>query len=460
MSLIKSFGHSGKSKKKEEMKKLEDRRIQQEKMFKQVEDKLKREVEELKRAEEARAQKEEEDRMGKEAARLAQDDERLKEEKIWREENERRRGAIMDVAESSAQVVDFSQGTMGLVDRLEAHPAGKMLKNTVISNEPPPDRELNIMRLRTFKPQNDFAKMTLHDVPPVELMSEFAEFPITQAMTDTQFNELKDYILVSDVFFHFIPMDSFYSKSSPVTFQINDFRKIDNTCMRRYPLSNTGGYNILMSLDYCVAKKDLHHLSYSVSTTLNTFRKGASWGAVKVVLTVSHMDFPVKSNIQETMGVLHLADSDLKEYISDPRHSDGYITPQALNLLRSHYKRGEIENINKPRDDKVEINTAQTVVGGGEQSTDVRDLMFNMRNAALEQERQRNAHSMPVKSALRSSGHRRVNTVDDDDSMNGANNLADVPVGYDPTDNESEETVEMPRRQDSPPRGVRGVSFG
>lgn len=422
------------------------------------EEEKKRKEEERKRVQEAK----ERELRQKEAERVEQEERKAREknERERHEEDQRRRGAIMDVVESTAQVVDFAQGTMGLVDRLEAHPAGKALKNTVISNEPPPDRELNIQRLRTFKPQNDFAKMSLHDVPPVELSREFIEFPITDAMTRTQFEELKDYILISDVFFHYVPMDSFYSRSAPVIFQINDFRKVDNTCMRRYPLSNTGGYNILMSLDYCVAKKDLHHLSYSVSTSLNTFRKGASWGAVKVVLTLSHMDFPVKSNIQETMGVLHLADSDLQEYISDPRHSDGVITPQALNLLRGHYKRGEIENINLPRDDSMEVNTAKTVLGEDNGSVDVRDLMYEMKQKALTRAREGTHMDGHISKKSSMKKHKRVETVSsisDDDELKDP---PEVEVGSQTVESHSDDTMEMPKRSDSPPRGVRAVNFG
>jgi hypothetical protein len=443
-------------------------------MFRSISKKLGGSSNERKMIEEAEKQRKDKERLEKRRHEIEMEEKRERERmKGEKDEKERRRGAIMDVTESSAQVVDFSQGTMGLVDRLEAHPAGKMLKNTVISNEPPPDRELNIQRLRTFKPQNDFAKLSLHEIPPIELTEEFSEFPITSAMTSSQFNDLKNYVLVSDIFFHYIPLDSFYSRSAPVHFQVNDFRKVDNTCMRQYPLSHTGGYNVLMTLDYCVAKRDLHHLSYSVSTSLNSFRKGVIWGSVKVVLTLSHMDFPVKSNITETMGVLHLSDSDLREFISDPRHSDGVITPQALTLLRQHYKRGEIENINLPRDDKKEVNVAMTTIGGGDEHVDVRDLMSGMRGRALSgrpllsQIEPPSANSSSPDSTPRKKSSMKKNIMkrpmspfsEDANDDDGLANLQEIEFGEDNDGNSSSTIDSIPRRPDTPQKGVRAISF-
>jgi len=475
---------TGKSKKKKAQEEFE----RQAREMRERQEKIMREVEERERREEQKER--ERERLEREVAELEKENQmRLVERQELEEEFMRRKGAIMNNTEMTSEKVDFSMGTMGLVDRLEAHPAGKLLKNVVISNEPPPDRELNIQRLRRYKPQNDFAKMTLSDVPLIELNSEFLEFPITDAMTSDQFSKLKNFVLVSDVFFHFIPMDSFFSVSSPVMFQINDFRKVDNTRMRDYPLTHSGGYNILMSLDYCVAKKDMHHLSLSVSTSLNSFRKGTIWGAIKVILTLSHMDFPVKSNIQETMGVLHLADSDLQEYISDPRSSDGVITPQALMLLRQHYKRGEIENINAPRDDKKEVNVAATVVGEDIGSVNARDLLSGMRQNYLEKERERvqiqnaPAPHAPLKSAL-SKGKRAMQQRGSDSSEEGTpsgaqhpsrrraryppppsvsddglSNLPDIPVGMDPMESDDDGTIDLPRRPDTPKGRMSAVNF-
>jgi hypothetical protein len=374
------------------------------------------------------------------------------------QEEQRRRGAIMDKTEQGGEVIDFTMGTMGLVDRLEAHPAGKMLKNVVISNEPPPDRELNIHRLRRYKPQNDFAKLTLSDVPEFDLNEEYMEFQLTEAMTEKQLSNLKKYVLVSDVFIHYIPLDSFYSASAPVQFQLNDFRKVDNTTMREYPLTHSGGYNILMTLDYCVAKKDLHHLTLSISTSLSSFRKGASWGSAKVVLTISHMDFPIKANIQETMGVLHLSDSDLTDFVSDPRHSDGVITPEALKLLRGHYKRGEIENINLPRDDTKSINTAKTVVDGDDSSVNVKDLMSRMRSDAMEAPTKQLDRPKP-KPAIKQRPMSPM-SVDDlpDEEYDGLQNLSDIQVGE--SNSQSSDTIELERRPSTPPRSMRAVNFG
>jgi len=375
------------------------------------------------------------------------------------EELARRRGMVMDKTEQGGGKIDFTQGTMGLVDRLEAHRAGTLLKNVVISNEPPPDRELNVNRLRRFKPQNDFSKLTLGEVPAFNLTDEFMEFSIVDAMTSDQLSSLKDYVLVSDVFIHYVPLDSFYSISAPVLFQLNDFRKVDNTCMRQFPLTHSASYNILMTLDYCVSKRDLHHLSLSISTSLNSFRKGVSWGSAKVILTISHMDFPVKANIQETMGVLHLADSDLQEFVSDPRSSDGVITPQALSLLRGHYKRGEVENINLPRDDSKQVNTAKTIVDNYDPSVDARDIMSELRKTALMSARDEDKPKPRKSSMKKTSRYRNESSTVVNDDSDDLGNLEEINIGDSFSNEESEESIELPRTTSPMPKRMSSVNF-
>jgi len=359
-------------------KAVQERILQYESEIKSKEEKLK--AEEVRREQDAR---EEEQRQV--AIKIRNDE--IQREKM--DEYERRRGYVMDKTEISNEKIDFTQGSMGLVDRMECHQAGSFLKNVVISNRPPPDREVNLARLRTYQPGNDIKKLSLGDIQPIDLSDKYVEFPITNAMTTEQLNGLKPYCLVSDVFIHYVPLDTFFTTSAPVIFCLNDFRKFEDTSIRMYPLTHSGGYNILFSLDFCVRKEDLHCLSLSISTGLSTFRPGMTWGTVKIVVTLTHMDFPVKANMQETMGVLHMADSDLKEYISDPRSSDGVITPQALKLLKQFYARGDIENVMKPKDDTKEVNTARTEFVKNDLSVDVRDLMSTMRENALKTQREK-----------------------------------------------------------------------
>jgi len=101
------------------------------------------------------------------------------EQKERADEYERRKGYVMDKTEISNEKIDFTQGSMGLVDRMECHQAGTFLKNVVISNRPPPDRELNLARLRTYQPSNDIKKLSLGDIQPIDLSDKYVEFPIT-----------------------------------------------------------------------------------------------------------------------------------------------------------------------------------------------------------------------------------------------------------------------------------------
>jgi len=392
---------------------------------------------------------------------LKQEEERKNEERLT--EYNRQRGLIMDKTEQGASNHDHGLPVLGLVDLMEATPAGAgYLENTVISCEPPPDRALNIARLRTFIPRNDFARMNFSDIPPFVLQEEYTNFPITDAMTKEQFSQLRQFVHVSDVFIHYVPMDSFMSTTAVVNLQLNDFRKLDNSVMRMYKLTHAGSYNVLFTLDYCVEKKDLHNLTFSISSNLSSFRPGASWAAVKVILTLTHMDFPKKSNIQRTMGVLHLADSDLKSYITDPRYSDGVIDPTALSMIRDSYKRGEIENVVAPKSEKREVTIAQTVTGGVNQDQNVMDLMMEMRENALRKERAKNG---VMKSALKKpesdSGKSlvpRVATSEDENDV--TSDEIDPQESHSQVSEETEPTITLEKRKEKLPMGMRAVNWG
>jgi len=420
-----------------------------------------RQWKEEKKAEQKRMEmRKEQERMENEHRKVIQQDEN-EERKAWEEEKNRRRGEIMDKTEMSSEKVDFTQGTMGLVDRLEAHRAGTYLKNVVISNRPPPDRDLNLARLRTYQPQNDMSKISLSDIEPIKLNSEFMEMPITDAMTPDQFRSLKDYCLVSDVFVHYIPLDTFFSRSSPVMFNLNDFRKVEDNVVRHFPLTHSGGYNILFTLDYCVAKEDLKYLSLTISTSLNTFRKGVTWATCKVVVTLTHMDFPIKANIQETMGVLHMADSDLKDFISDPRSSDGVITPEALRLMKGAHKRGEVENIMASKDDRKDVNSEPTVYNPGDGSVNVRDMLAGMREDALKRKGKTPAKMPSAMKKRESKEEELVKTEEKGEEEEGAySSLKDIEVGERDSDM-SENDTESLTRPFSPPQGNhRALRFG
>jgi len=396
-----------------------------------------------------------------EREKLAEEAEKVAKEKAEREDQElmRRRGDIMDRTEMGSSKLEMKQDPMGLVDRIEAHQAGTFMKNVVISNKPPPDRELNLARLRTYKPQNDMAKMSLMDIESFDLTDELTEFPITHAISQSQLQQLKRYCLVSDVFVHYVPLDTFFSVSSPVNFFLNDFRKVEDTVVRYYPLTHSGGYNILFSLDYCVRSQDLDQLSLSISTSLSSFRKGVAWASVKVIITLTHMDFPVKANMQETMGVLHLADSDLQDYIADPRGSDGVITPEALKLLKQAYNRGDIENVIKSKDDTRAVNQARTEFAKMDPAIPASNLLRSLRENALEKEREQAlVRREPIKSAMKPVSPQAI-----EEEREREKNFVVPGEEVEPfeslSQNSDEGTIEIPRTG-TPPRGNKAVNFG
>lgn len=360
---------------------------------------------------ESRVQKEEADKQAAERVRKEEHEQIVAMKERGQEEKKRQLDEVKGKTEVSTNRVDFTQGVMGLVDRMESHPAGRLFSGAVVSNKPPPDRALTLSKLRTYQAPNDMSRLVLGDIEPIDLKDNTVDIALTEAMTIEQYKSLRPYCLISDVFIHFVPMDTFFTTSFPVDFFLNDFRKVEDCVVRHFPLSHTVGYNILFTLDYCVRKEDLKLLTLAISSGINTFRPGIAWGTVKVVVSLISMEFPIKANMQKTLGVMHLADSDLQDFVSDPRRSDGVLTPEGLKQLKAFYKRGDIENIHQPLDDSKDVNVAPTVMNHMDQSTDVAEVMRAMREAALERSRPRDSvqgdtpgssgPSLKVKSALK-----------------------------------------------------------
>jgi len=404
------------------------------------------------------------------------------------DEKQRQMDEVIGKTEVSTNRVDFQHGVMGLVDRMEAHPAGKLFGGAVVSNKPPPDRSLTLSKLRTYQAPNDMSRLVLGDIDPIDLKGNVVDISLTEAMSPRQFKDLKPYCLVSDVFIHYIPMDTFYTMSFPVDFYLNDFRKVEDNTVRHYPLSHSVGYNLLFTLDYCVRKEDLKLLTLAISSGINTFRPGIAWGTVKIVVSLISMDFPIKANMQKTLGVMHLADSDLQDFVSDPRRSDGVLTPESLKLLKSFYKRGDIENILQPLDDTKGVNTAATVMNHVGPESDVADLMRDMREEALrraregvvqqsqhpEGEKKRPQHGSPKKGALKTPGNmvytpRPMSPSSDshDDGRGKMDTLADVEAGESMSQVGSSDTETIDRpfspvsgNKDKETHRFRSVNFG
>lgn len=348
---------------------------------KYMEDKEKRVQDSLKEMQ--RAAREQNEREEEEKRKIQMSISRVQEEK--EEEAEARRSKALKDLEVSNERFEVKEDAMTMTDRIEAHRAGTLFKNAVISNEAPSDRDLNMTRLRTFKQSNDFTHIHLDDIIPIHLNRSHTELPLIEAINDKRMSRAKEFCLVSDVFIHYIPLDSFYGEHNPVEVKLNDFRKVRKSTARWFKMSNAVGYNILFTMDYCLATRDLGSLILSFSTSLNSFKDGVTWGVAKVIVSLTFMDFPVKLNIQETLGVMHLSDSDLKEFLSDPLGLDAVMTPETLKRLQKMHGRGEIEDINAPKDDTMKLNRATTGKDGSDESSgqgevDARDMLTALRN--------------------------------------------------------------------------------
>jgi len=388
-------------------------------------------------------------------------DEESARNKLKKKDNDRKVGLILSNIEQGSLTYTQDLPKLGMVDRLEAHPAGKLLKNAVISGRPPKDREQNLERLRHFKAKNNIDTLTVDELPDIELAGDHLMLSMRDALTDEQYDSMGKYVLISDIFVHYIPMVSFMTVAHTVNFSICDFRATDEAIVRGFPISHTTGENILFTLDYCVAKKDIQEITLAISTSLNTYRAGVQWGAIKVVIQMHHMSFPIKANMQETLGVMHLSDTDLKNYISDPRFSDGVLTPQAFQMLKESYQRGEIEDLTKHVNDKKEVNLARTEVGALDPEADVIDLMRDMKEKALIKQRQQNGAeknremAVRLKPALKQTTRPLSPSVVDDEDEN------DIGPGdsHSVVSEETEQTFKLDQREEGVKGRMRAVNF-
>jgi hypothetical protein len=331
------------------------------------------------------------------------------EEKIWEEEKARKReekiAEEMNVeqyekykadalkrVEISNEKFEISENSMSMLDRIDAHQKGRLFKNAIISNEPPSDRDLHMSRLRTFKEMNDFRSIHLDKIKPIHLNGRFTHLDLVDAIGEDKMSHSKEFCLVSDVFIHYIPLDTFYGVHYPVEVNLNDHRKIRSSTVRWFKMSHSIGYNILFTMDYCMATKDLNKLALDFSTALDVFKEGTTWGVAKIIVSLTFMDFPVKLNFQEVMAVMHLSDSDLRDFISDPQGLDAVMSSETLKRMKQLHKQGEIENVNEPRDDRIQLNTAKTGVGSddidsNEQDYTARDILVDIRNKQAEKKK-------------------------------------------------------------------------
>jgi len=300
-------------------------------------------------------------------------------------------GAIAQGMDNETFASGIPREHQSMTDKLDSHKSGSVFKYAVITNSPSSERSSMLSKLRSYRPQTKISTLTLAEIPNLRMVGDTIAFPLKSSMSQDILRTAEDYMLIDCVLVHFVPLDSFANDKSVITVQINDFRKTSNQTVRSAKIDNTMGYNILFYMDYCVETKDADRLVLSFACPCKDFQAGVAWGAVKVVAQVQFMSFPRRAPLVETAGVALLSDTDLDNFQCDPREIDLVLTPQAMIRMREANQRSEIENLTLPKDDKVEMITAKTILGDGYQVEDVGDAIGKMRELAIMKQRQENA---------------------------------------------------------------------
>jgi hypothetical protein len=335
--------------------------------------------------------------------------------RVYHNEGEGNRlGLIRKGMEEEHFASGVTKDKVAMADKLDSHKAGTNFKYAVIGSAPSDERTGIMSRLRTYKAPSKVSNHTLSDIPAIRLFGDAVEFPMTDALKITGGGDKGSYCLIDSVLIHFVPLDSFLNDKSVITIQLNDFRKISATTVRVARVDNTMAYNLLFSLDFCVESRDLDKMTLSFACPQKDFQEGVAWGAVKVVAQVAFLSFPKRLPVIETIAVAIFADTDLLEYEWDPREIDAVLTPQALKGLREAHRRGEVENLTLPRDDKIDNAMARTVVGKTLEDSSAEEAIMTMKQAALRAQRpvrmpEQTSHNpngttmtkMPLKSALK-----------------------------------------------------------
>lgn len=310
----------------------------------------------------------------------------------------------------------FPAERMSMADRLESHQRGSLFKYAVVTSEPPKNRSFIMDRLRTYRPPNDHLNARLDDLPPLLLNDEYTEVDLYQAIPDKKLGTRKPFCMIADIFIHYVPMDTFMSTQSTVEFMLTDGRKLEENVVRHASISSNLGYNILFTLDYCVETSDLPDMKLSISRHVSQFKKGKSWAMCKVLIGMDFYDIAKRSNVQESLAVAQFAESDLMDFMTDPRGADSVITGEVLRQLKLAYKNNDIENLTKPSDNMKKMSQAATIVGTGMSMGDLPagDVITAMKAKALANERAKAQmaeepmrpkspmpHAVPSKSAMK-----------------------------------------------------------
>jgi len=147
----------------------------------------------------------------------------------------------------------------------------------------------------------------------------------------------------------------------------------------------------------------------------------------------------LRGNIQETLAVCQFAETDLAQFMTDPRGTDQVITSEGLRQMRDTFANGDIENLTKPRSDQKSMGTAMTILGNGGDLGDCEpeEVIGAIKEKALQEQRQKNQQIVvrPKKSSMKIAKTEKLNVIPSDDeaeedvqSDNGMSKLEEVEI--------------------------------
>jgi hypothetical protein len=212
----------------------------------------------------------------------------------------------------------------------------------------------------------------VNKLPVINLKERETLFPLSDALSESQWNKLDDWITVYELFVSFCPAQSFYHEHSRVFFRIRDSRFQHDTVVKETEAWNNAVVNTYMSLDYSIHKSNIGCLVFEISNPTSALKEEVVWGSLSLQISLKQSKTAVPSSIIPVTGVVSLHSSALSRPATNPNHLDLTFNPNNLKELSSMKKRGLIKDLSRPNQ-KVKINDYAGSEAGGSSVQDDSD---------------------------------------------------------------------------------------
>jgi hypothetical protein len=204
----------------------------------------------------------------------------------------------------------------------------------------------------------------VNKLPVINLKERETLIPLSNALSENQWNKLDDWITVYELFVSFCPAQSFYHEHSRVFFRIRDSRFQHDTVVKETEAWNNAVVNTYMSLDYSIHKSDIGSLVFEISNPTSALKEDIIWGSLSLQISLKQSKTAVPSSIIPVTGVVSLHSSALSKPATNPNHLDLTFNPSNLKELSKMKKRGLIKDLSRPNQ-KVNINDFTGSEAGG-----------------------------------------------------------------------------------------------